>query len=151
MPAPALHKPNEPSRQTRRNSTSRRRLEGKVAIITGATGGIGEAAVRLFLQQGAKVMLVDRSSDKLRAARDRLASEKAVAFSLADATDEKATAAAVAATIENFGGVDILFANAGTEGRIGPFETIDVSDFEQVLRTNILGVWMAMKYCVEPM
>jgi NAD(P)-dependent dehydrogenase (short-subunit alcohol dehydrogenase family) len=151
MPAPALHKPNEPSRQTRRNSTSRRRLECKVAIITGATGGIGEAAVRLFLQQGAKVMLVDRSSDKLRAARDRLASEKAVAFSLADATDEKATAAAVAATIENFGGVDILFANAGTEGRIGPFETIDVSDFEQVLRTNILGVWMAMKHCVEPM
>ncbi|HEU0275290.1 MAG TPA: SDR family NAD(P)-dependent oxidoreductase [Candidatus Udaeobacter sp.] len=129
----------------------RARLERKIAIITGATGGIGEATVRLFLQQGAKVMLVDRSSDNLRAARDRLASDKAVAFSLADATDEKATAAAVAATIKTFGGVDILFANAGTEGRMAPFETMDISDFERVLRTNVLGVWIAMKYCVEPM
>jgi len=150
MPAPAVHKSNKPSRQTR-NPVSRKRLEGKVAIITGATGGIGEATVRLFLTEGAKVMLVDRCSDKLGAARDRLAAGKAVACSLADATDEKATAAAVAATIETFGGVDILFANAGTEGRIGSIETIDVSAFEQVLRTNVLGVWIAMKHCVEPM
>ena len=150
MPASAVHKSNKPSRETR-NSPSRKRLEGKVAIITGATGGIGEATVGLFLQEGAKVMLVDRSFDRLEAARDRLASDKAVACSLADATDEKATAAAVAATIETFGGVDILFANAGTEGRIGSIETFDVSDFEQVLRTNVLGVWIAMKHCVEPM
>ena len=150
MPAPEVHKPDKRSRKTR-NPTSPRRLEGKVAIITGATGGIGEATVRLFLREGAKVMLVDHSSDKLRAAGDRLASDKGVAFSLADATDEKATRAAVAATIETFGGIDILFANAGTEGRIGPFETINVSDFEQVLRTNVLGVWIAMKHCVGPM
>src|SRR5262249_22968092 len=47
--------------------------------------------------------------------------------------------------------VDILFANAGTEGRIASIETIGLSDFEQVLRTNVLGVWIAMKHCVEPM
>jgi NAD(P)-dependent dehydrogenase (short-subunit alcohol dehydrogenase family) len=131
--------------------TGQKRLDGKVAIITGATGGIGEATVRLFLLEGANVMLVDRSSDKLRAARDRLPPDKAVAWSVADATDEQATAAAVAATIKTFGGVDILFANAGTEGLVKPVETVDLLEFEQVLRTNVLGVWLAMKHCVEPM
>ncbi|HEU5312602.1 MAG TPA: SDR family NAD(P)-dependent oxidoreductase [Candidatus Udaeobacter sp.] len=129
----------------------RKKLNGKIAIITGATGGIGEATVKLFLREGANVMLVDRSSDKLRAARDRLALNKRVAWSVADAADEEATAAAVAATIKTFGGVDILFANAGTEGWVKPIETVDVTEFEQVLRTNVLGVWLAMKHCVEPM
>jgi len=47
--------------------------------------------------------------------------------------------------------VDILLANAGTEGKASPIEAISVADFEQVLRTNVVGVWLAMKYCVEPM
>lgn len=59
--------------------------------------------------------------------------------------------AAVAATIETFGGVDILFANAGTEGVLAPIESQLMADFEAVLRTNVLGVWLSMKYCVEPM
>ncbi|CAN5871707.1 hypothetical protein BH24ACI1_BH24ACI1_05570 [soil metagenome] len=50
----------------------RKRLDGKVAIVTGATGGIGEAAAKLFLREGAKVMLVGRSADKLKETRDRL-------------------------------------------------------------------------------
>ncbi len=50
-----------------------------------------------------------------------------------------------------FGGVDILLANAGTEGVTKPLEEQSLAVFEQVLRTNVLGVWLAMKYCVEPM
>ena len=50
----------------------RKRLDGKVAIVTGATGGIGEATAKLFLREGANVMLVGRSPDKLKATRDRL-------------------------------------------------------------------------------
>jgi NADP-dependent 3-hydroxy acid dehydrogenase YdfG len=50
----------------------RKRLDGKVAIVTGATGGIGEATAKLFLREGAKVMLVGRSADKLKETRDRL-------------------------------------------------------------------------------
>ena len=129
----------------------RKRLAGKVAIITGATGGIGEATAKLFLQEGASVMLVGRSADKLKETRDRLAVDTGLAHFVADAADEEATAAAVAATIATFGGVDILFANAGTEGIVNPVESIKRADFEQVLNTNVIGVWLAMKYCVEPM
>lgn len=127
------------------------RLEGKVAIITGATGGIGEATAKRFLAEGASVMLVGRSAEKLRRTRERLAVDKGVAEFVADATDEEATAAAVAATVEAFGGVDILLANAGVEGMIAPIENQTVENFEEVLRTNVIGVWLSMKYCVEPM
>ena len=84
----------------------RPRLAGKVAIITGATGGIGEATAKLFLQEGASVMLVGRSANKLKETRSCLAVERGLAHFVADAADEEATAAAVAATVEAFGGVD---------------------------------------------
>ena len=127
------------------------RLRGKTAIITGATGGIGEATAKLFLEQGANVMLIGRSPDKLQESRQRLGSSEALGHFVADAVDEVATAAAVAATVQLFGGVDILFANAGAEGVLNPIESIRMEDFEAVLRTNVLGVWLAMKHCVEPM
>jgi NAD(P)-dependent dehydrogenase (short-subunit alcohol dehydrogenase family) len=127
------------------------RLAGKTAIITGATGGIGEATAKLFLEEGANVMLVGRSAEKLGATRERLAAGARLAHAVADATNENATAAAVVATVEAFGGVDILFANAGNEGLVKPIEAIELADFEQILRTNVIGVWLAMKYCVEPM
>jgi NAD(P)-dependent dehydrogenase (short-subunit alcohol dehydrogenase family) len=127
------------------------RLAGKVAIITGATGGIGEATAKLFLQEGASIMLVGRSADKLKETRDKLAVDSGLAHFVADAVDEEATAAAVTATIGAFGGVDILFANAGTEGKTNPIEATSRTDFEEVLRTNVIGVWLAMKSCVEPM
>jgi len=129
----------------------RKRLNGKAAIITGATGGIGEATAKRFLDEGASVMLVGRSKEKLKATRERLAIENNLAVFVADAADEEATAAAVAATVAAFGGVDILMANAGTEGNFAPIESLTINEFETVLRTNVIGVWLAMKYCVEPM
>lgn len=97
-------------------------------------------------------MLVGRSAEKLKATGDRLAGGKGVAAFVADAADEEAMAAAVAATVKAFGGLDILFANAGTEGAtLKPIEAINLTEFDQVLRTNVLGVWLAMKHCVEPM
>ncbi len=128
-----------------------RRLHGKVAVITGATGGIGEATAKRFLEDGARVMLVGRSAEKLQATRQRLAAETNLAVFVGDVSDEEATAGAVAATLEAFGGVDILIANAGTEGVVTPFEKIQQADFEEVLRTNVLGVWLGLKHCVEPM
>ena len=128
-----------------------KRLEGKVAMVTGATGGIGEATAKRFLEEGASVMLVGRSAEKLKETRGRLESNDKVADFVAEATDEKATAAAVAATVEKFGGLDILIASAGTEGHCAPIENITMDDFESVLRTNVIGVWLSMKYSVEPM
>lgn len=127
------------------------RLAGKVAIITGATGGIGEATAQLFLEEGASVMLVARSAAKLAETRGRLGASARLAHFVADATDEEANAAAVAATVKAFGGVDILLANAGMEGPVAPLEAQHRADFEAVLHTNVIGVWLAMKACVESM
>ena len=127
------------------------RLDGKVAIITGATGGIGEATTQLFLKEGAKVMLVGRSAEKLEASLERVGHEDSVAHFVADATDEAATKDSVAATVEAFGGVDILFANAGTEGIAKPLQDLTVEEFNHVLQTNVVGVWLSVKHCVAPM
>jgi len=130
---------------------NRQRLDGKVAIVTGATGGIGEATAKLFLELGAKVMLVARSAEKLDATLGRLSPLGNVAGSVAEAADEAAFAAAVAATIDRFGGLDILIANAGTEGALKPIEALGVDEFEDTMRTNVTGVWLSMKHCVAPL
>lgn len=127
------------------------RLQGKVAIITGATGGIGEATALRFLEEGAKVMLVGRSADKLAQTREQLGDRDGLEHFVADATDETATRDAVAATVKAFGGVDILFANAGTEGTFKPVQDLSVDEFNDVLQTNVTGVWLSMKYAVPEM
>jgi 3alpha(or 20beta)-hydroxysteroid dehydrogenase len=126
------------------------RLEGKAAIITGATGGIGETTARIFLDEGAAVMLVGRSSEQLAAVRSRMPSGRRVELSVAEARDEAAMEAAVAATIKAFGGVDILFANAGMTSSV-PIEACTQPRFEEILLTNVVGAWLPMKHCVEPM
>ena len=132
-------------------ATGRQRLDNKVAIITGATGGIGEATARLFLDLGAKVMLVARAAEKLAATMARLEPHGEVAGVLSEAADEAGMAAAVAATVDRFGGLDILIANAGTEGALKPIEALSVEEFEETMRTNVTGVWLAMKHCVAPL
>ena len=127
------------------------RLTGKVALITGATGGIGEATAKLFLAEGASVMLVGRSKEKLHETLARLGASKAVATFVAEAADEAGTAAAVAATVATFGGLDIVFANAGMEGTVGMIADSHLADFERVLRTNVSSVWLAIKHTVTPM
>ena len=78
-------------------SNSKKRLDGKIALITGATGGIGEATAKRFLEEGASVMLVGRSLQKLKETRDRLSNFNNMAHFVADVTDEAAVAAAVEA------------------------------------------------------
>lgn len=133
------------------SATERQRLDDKVAIITGATGGIGEATANLFLDLGAKVMLVARSENKLAASRGRLEAHGEVNGCISDAADEAGIAAAVEATLDRFEGLDILIANAGTEGVVKPLEALSVDQFEDTMRTNVTGVWLAMKYCVAPL
>ncbi len=125
------------------------RLKNKVALITGATGGIGEATAKAFLTEGARVMLVGRSEKKLHATQERLNAGDAVRVSIADAADEAAIKAAVAATVEHFGGLDILFANAGTEGDLKAVTDLTVEEFQSVLTTNVVGVWLCMKHSAD--
>ena len=96
-------------------------------------------------------MLVGRSEGKLKETLGRLSAKSGLAQFVAEATDEAATAAAVEATVKAFGGVDVLYANAGTEGFLKPIETYSRREFEDVLHTNVTGVWLAIKHCIPLM
>jgi 3alpha(or 20beta)-hydroxysteroid dehydrogenase len=127
------------------------RLDGKVAIITGAAGGIGGATARLFLDLGAKVMLTDRDGARLKDEQQSLGGGENCAVISADCTDETATKAAVDSTLDRFGSIDILVANAGIEGVLGPLDQLSLENFEQALRVNLVGIWLAMKHVAPVM
>ena len=127
------------------------RLEGKTALITGATGGIGEAIAKRYLEEGANVVLAGRSETKLKETRGRLSEYSAIAASVGDAADEGDVRRAVSTAVEEFGGLDILVANAGTEGVVTPLTQQTVEEFNQVINTNVTGVWLAMKHSVPVM
>lgn len=124
------------------------RLRDKVALVSGATGGIGGATAARLLAEGARVMLLGRSRERIDARVAELAAGDRCAGIVAEASDESAIGAAVAATVARFGGLDILIANAGDEGPLRPLEDQRVEDFESVLRTNVIGVWLLMKHAV---
>lgn len=127
------------------------RLEGKVAIITGASGGIGGATARKFLDEGARVMLHGRDTGRLEAAAAPLNGGDRVALTVGDPSVEADVVALFAAATDRFGGVDVVFANAGSEGAVAPLTTISVEDFDAVQIANIRGTWLAMKHAVAPM
>jgi len=124
-------------------------IEGKVAVITGGSGGIGLAAARKFIAGGARVMLVDLDGHALARAASELG--EAAAFAVADVTDPAASEAYVAAAEQRFGGVDILLANAGIEGTVKRIVEQDVATFDAVMAVNVRGVWLGLKYAMPAM
>lgn len=120
------------------------RLRDRVAIITGATGGIGAATARRFLDEGAKVFLVDLDEDALRELATELGDR--VGYQQADVSSEEASQAYVQACVERFGALHILFANAGTEGRLAPLPETRADDFRRVIDVNLMGVFFGIKH-----
>lgn len=120
------------------------KLKGKVAIVTGGAGGIGSTTARRLLNEGAKVMLVDLAEAPLADLAATLG--EGAAFTTADVSKEADVARYVQATVKKFGGVDILFANAGIEGRVGPLSETTAEDFDRVLAVNVRGVWLGLKH-----
>ena len=112
-------------------------LEGKVALVTGASKGIGRAIAASFAASGAKVMLSSRKQDQLEAAAAEMDGETAV-FA-ANAGDVAAGRACVEATIERFGGLDILVNNAATNPYIGPTLQVDESRYDKTFQVNLRG------------
>jgi NAD(P)-dependent dehydrogenase (short-subunit alcohol dehydrogenase family) len=124
-------------------------LNDKIAIITGATGGIGAATAELFLREGARVLLVDLKAPPLEALAQRLG-ERA-AWVSADVSSEADTERYVSEAVRRFGGVDVLFANAGIEGVVQPLTAYTAEDFDRVLAVNVRGVWLGIKYAAPEM
>ena len=126
------------------------RLDGKVALITGATGGIGSAAARLFADEGARVTLVDLEESALREIVRSVGEDRA-SYAVADVTSPDQTQAYVQAAVDRWGGVDILLANAGIEGSISPIPDYPLDVFDRVMAVNVRGVWLGIKYVVPVM
>ena len=112
-------------------------LANRVAIITGASSGIGEALARLFVAEGARVALAARSDEKLRALAAELGEERALVVPT-DVADQAQCERLVARTVERFGGVDVLVNNAGI-GLLGRLEETDWEHFRQMWEVNFFG------------
>lgn len=122
------------------------KLEGKVAIITGSSGGIGSATAAKFLAEGAQIMLAGRDLGRLEAAQNRLNGGANVACFAGQPSIETDVAALVKATLDAFGQVDIMFANAGTEGSVAPITMLDVEAFDAVQTANVRSTFLAIKH-----
>ena len=132
------------------------RLDGKVAIITGASGGIGTATAVKMAREGALLMLAGRDLTRLEAAAAACTAGgagvgDAIALCVGDPAVEEDMVALVAATVARFGGVDILIANAGAEGVIAPLTAISAADFDMVQSANTRGTWLSIKAVVPAM
>ena len=122
-----------------------KRLAGKVAIITGGAGDIGRATAKLFVQEGALVVLVDRDEANLKRATSELGSD-AVSYVVADVCDEAQVRSYFDATMQRHGRIDTLFCNAGTEGIAAPVVDYPLEAFERVLKVNVVGVMLSLKH-----
>jgi NAD(P)-dependent dehydrogenase (short-subunit alcohol dehydrogenase family) len=124
------------------------RLAGKTALITGGNSGIGFATAKLFVDEGAKVIITGRNQATLDQAAKALG-PNALAV-VADATDIAATEAAIKKGVDKFGKLDIVFANAGIPGQT-PVGGTTLAAFENVIRTNITSVFFTVQAAVAQM
>jgi NAD(P)-dependent dehydrogenase (short-subunit alcohol dehydrogenase family) len=127
------------------------RLDGKVAVVTGAAGVIGRATMRLLADRGARIVAVDRSEPDLQAAvRDLPAAAQALAIT-ADVTIEDEVAGYVRAAADRFGTIDVFYNNAGIEGDIAPITKYRLETFRRVIDVNVVGVFLGLKHVLPVM
>lgn len=128
------------------------RLEGKAAIVTGAASGIGRASVLLFAREGARVLAVDRDAAGLQeTTRQASAQGGEVIACEADAGTEEDVQFYVARAMEAFGGIDVVFANAGISGGLVPFLEQTVEQWHEILRINLVGPFLAIRHAAPHM
>lgn len=122
-------------------------LTGKVAIITGASSGIGAASARLFAAQGARLVLVARRPEPLRTIADEIAALGGECLTLVgDVAHEDTARAAVAQALRAFAGLDIAFNNAGGLGEMGAVTDISVAGWRQAIDANLTSAFFAARH-----
>jgi len=126
------------------------RLAGKTAIITGAGGDIGQAALRRFVSEGALVLAVDLDEASLSDAVRELGDDR-VFPQPADVTRSDDMERCVDAALLRFGKLDIALLNAGIEGEVAPITDYDEDVFDRVIAVNVRGVWLGLKYVMKAM
>jgi NAD(P)-dependent dehydrogenase (short-subunit alcohol dehydrogenase family) len=130
------------------------RLAGKVAVVTGAGGGIGEAAAALFRSEGASVVMVDSNADDLRSAADGISPEATDEHLLplaADLSMDEEAARVMHTCVERFGRLDVLANVAAVRAPVGPLTETTPADWQRIVSINLVGVAACCKYAIEPM
>jgi NAD(P)-dependent dehydrogenase (short-subunit alcohol dehydrogenase family) len=125
------------------------RLDGKRAVITGAASGIGEATARLFAAEGATVVLAD--TDELRGKRIAGELGDTARFIATDVSREADVEQAVATSVGVFGGLDVMFNNAGVPGSTGSIEEIDVETWDRTIAVHLRGVFLGIRAAARVM
>ena len=128
-----------------------KRLENKVAVITGGAGSIGKITAQLFLNEGAKVFLVDISEDALKKTAEELGGGKNIAYAAADVTKSADVEKYAAEAEKKFGKIDVFFNNAGIEGVVKPITEYPEDVFDKVIAVNVKGAWLGIKYMLPRM
>jgi len=125
------------------------RLEGKTAVITGGASGIGEATVRLFAAEGARVVIADIQDG----AGERLASDLggSAVYQHTDVTSEDDIRAAIARAMKEFGRLDCIFNNAGIVGAVGPIEDTPAEEYDRTMAVLLRSVFLGMKHAAPIM
>lgn len=127
------------------------RLDGRVAVVTGAAGVIGNATIRLLAERGAKIVAVDQRQGDLEAAIKELPAAAQAMAVAADVTEEEGVREYVGAAVDRFGTIDIFYNNAGVEGEIKPIQDYPLEAFRRVLDVNVVGVFLGIKYVLPVM
>jgi len=127
------------------------RLDGRVAVVTGAAGVIGIAAMRLLAERGARIVAVDRRQWDVQAAIGDLPAAAQGLAVAADVTREDEVAAYVRAATEKFGTIDVFYNNAGIEGEITPITKYSLETFRKVIDVNVVGVFLGLKHVLPVM
>lgn len=123
------------------------RFEGKVAVVTGAAGGIGRATCALLAAEGARILAVDVDEAALNETRTAVQRDGGAARAVpADVSDEAQIEACLQAAVDAFGGLDILFNNAGIEGPLRRLQHVGAGEFDRVLAVNARGVFLGLKH-----
>jgi 3-hydroxybutyrate dehydrogenase len=126
------------------------KLDGKVAIVTGAASGIGHAIARRYVQAGGRVVIADIKMEQAeKAARELGGPEKIIAVEM-DVTSEEAVNAGVAKTVSTFGTVDILVSNAGVQ-IVHPLHEFPYSEWKKMLAIHLDGAFLTTKACLPHM
>jgi len=120
-------------------------LPDKVCVVTGAAGSIGLASARAFAAAGARVMLLDLDADALASAAHDLPAVQ-VAWQCADVRRAADVVAAIEATVEKWGRIDVLFSNAGNPGVIAPLDQFPEDVFDDVFAVHVKGAFLMCKY-----
>lgn len=127
-------------------------LSGKVAIVTGASSGIGYETAKLFAKEGARVVVTARRQAELNALVDEIENSGGQAIAVAgDIQDERLARAVVETAVGRYGGLDIAFNNAGTTGESAPVADISVETWGDVLATNLTSAFLGAKHQIPAM